>query len=1366
MLQNGRGPESSILNRHPSLLQGPALLHDLVRVTSDRPAIDFWQNGLQQQELSYADLHSLSSHLAHRILSVLTNLESTSNIIPVLLPQTPELYLVLLAILKAGKAFCPLALDTPAERLQFILRDLSAGLIISTSAHDAYLTSTLDAHVLLADLELLEPDRDPPSYLPLVHTEDAAYVLYTSGSTGLPKAVSVSHRAITQSLLAHDRQIPQFARFLQFASPTFDVSIFEIFFTWFRGRTIVGCTREQMLDDLPGTINKLRVDAVELTPTIVSNLLRGRSSVPNLKLLLTIGEMLNQLIIDEYGGSEDRESILWAMYGPTEAAVHCTLMPRVSSSSAVGTIGSPLDTVTILIVAETRHDEPQTFFDILPKGKAGELVIAGPQIATKYLNRPELTAASFVNHDDYGYMYRSGDLARICSDNSLEILGRLNAGQIKLRGQRVELGEIESVVLKVRGCRAATVILIDEVLVVFCVTEARAISRDDILDACSRWLPKFMIPSDVHFSLCFPQLPSGKVDKKALESDYLQTFSRHSSCMTNKDDCVAQTVLRILNQHNKRYIAIDSCLPSVGLDSIQCIRVASALRQEGYNIGATDVVKATTVKQLIRICKNCSLADNVHRPLDVLESFSIETSIPHLECMRADIVDIIRCTPLQEAMLAETMARPGAYCNWIEVEILGSYNFDGIRNSLSALVQANEILRTGFHSVSIQGAAFVQVIWNDLTGSQLQDVLKFSKDNSLGSDKELLRPLSIQVIVSPEKTNILFKLHHAAYDGWSFDLLLHDLARLLQNVKLAHRPQYREIAHYWTRQASSPQNAESKDYWARLLRDYVPLKAVNYTGKVDRSCVIRTFSCRSGICPDSLSRRAQELQIHPQVFYQAATAYIWSLYLECTDVVLGNVSSGRTIPVTGIEDIVGPFAVALPYRLDFQKFSRVSEFLLHTQVLNRESLPHCSVPLREIVKSASLPAGARLFEVLFVWQQSPVSNTDPSDIVQTVDSKDDLEFKITLEFEPHIEFVGSRATYDASVFPEHQVKHLLRQVDDLVGLFVKDTDCIVSDIGMCFTAESRSIANPDPDQPTFQNGPAYMVEHWASRTPDKEAIVFGQVVDGSIRMEKSISYADLNARANQVARLLSRHGVVANQLVGVIMEKSVNLYVAILAILKLGSGYLPLVPDTPFDRIMMILKDAQVSVCISQESVISHLESKSSAVFLDLRSCDFKSFSTQNVEVPYHGSHIAYAVFTSGSTGTPKGVLVTQDNLMSNLSYLASIYPHSTKSRMLQACSQAFDVSVFEIFFSWNVGMCLCVMTRDDMFRDLQAAINELKITHLSLTPTTAALVAPINVPGVEFLVTSGEALTEPVRRNWAGRGLHQGKLKSVFTHC
>jgi amino acid adenylation domain-containing protein len=1362
---HGSTPRLAIINERPTILGGPGLLHKLVSPASDAVAIEFLEHGSKRRVFTYKTLHTLSDRLARTIIKTLEKLEHASPIVPVLLPQCPELYICILAILKAGKAFCPLSLDIPKERFSYIVKDISADIIITSSRHRIGIPEATNVGVLLVDDEISEDDERTESNLPHVDAKDIAYVLYTSGSTGMPKAVSISHRAVTQSLLAHDRHIPQFARFLQFAAPTFDVSIFEIFFPWFRECTVTGCSRTQMLEDLPKTIQALNVDAVELTPTVVNNLLDGRASVPGLKLLLTIGEMLTQKVIDEFGGSETQDSILWAMYGPTEATIHCTLQSSFSATSSINLIGYPLDTVSAFVIALTPRNEAHPTVRVLSVGEVGELAIGGSQIANGYLNSPELTAASFVHHPLYGRLYRTGDRAKSHENGTLELMGRVVTGQVKIRGQRVELGEIEQLIMQVEGCRTSTVIIIDDLLVAFVANRSRKTSQDDVLRMCRRWLPKFMIPSAILLMNSMPQLPSGKIDKGALEVLYRKRLQSNGSTKVGWEDLnlIDHLVLRILQRHLGQDLALESDLAFAGLDSLHAIRIASALRADGCHLSAMDVLSAVTVRDLAATAKLTEYTDDGNQRMQSSSSEASKHVAPELDHWRNMIEYTFPSTPLQEAMLTETITKPKAYCNWVEVELSKPYTFDEIRTAIQALTHSNQILRSGFYPTSTLKGTFVQIVWKNLADSQIRHVKNFSRPYSFVSCESLLRPLSIQVNTCPEKPRMLFQVHHALYDGWSFDLILEDLTHLLDRKAAKKRRQFRDIVRYHTEHQAHNQDTDRR-YWADLLRDRVHTSLPKYNGRTIGSEVTCFFAGRSSINVDVLHKRARAFMVNPQVFFQAATAYILSLYTGSQDVVLGNVTSGRTIPVTEVEDIIGPCIASLPFRLQFEGLSQVQDILRATQRLNRESLQHCSLPLRDIAKAAGVHPGARLFDVLFVWQQT--LNTVPvaAPSAYVVDSADHSEFVIILEYEPCTEHISFCATFDPTAISEKQIQYLFQQIDEVVQLFLTDTACEVVGITKCFTKSLQSIVNPVPYQRPLEHSLSHAVEQWAMKTPNNEAIVYGRVLHGSFETTDTASYDTLNRRANKLARCLLEHGVDQDQLVSVIMEKSIDLYVAILAVIKTGSGYLPLVPDTPITRVRTILEDAQVSVCISDSSMPTAFLQQLPVCVINLSETDTSSYSDHNLDTVCNGEHLAYAVFTSGSSGTPKGVLVTQHNLMSNLDYLSSVYPYSSTSRLLQSCSQAFDVSVFEIFFSWQAGITLCTAVKDDLFHDLEGAIQQLGVTHLSLTPTVAALVNPDHVPNVEFLVTAGEAVTEHVRRKWAGRGLYQGALFLLLT--
>ena len=314
----------SVLNASPAKLPGPELLHELVRPASTVTALEHTERG-NHTLYTYTHLHKAADVIARRIAEAKSDSGSSQQVVPLLIEQSPTLYAAQLGILKAGAAFCPLNIDAPPDRVSFILEDVAAQVVLASKDLATKIPSQCKATVLIVDFdnELSNDDvlrNEPRHYQP--SPEDLSYVMYTSGSTGTPKGVGISHGAATQALLAHDSHVPTFSRFLQFAASTFDVSVFEIFFPLFRGSTLISARRAELLNDLPTVIREMEVDACELTPTVAASLLRKREFVPKLSLLLTIGEMLNAPVIEEFGGDGEKESILWAMYGPTEATIH------------------------------------------------------------------------------------------------------------------------------------------------------------------------------------------------------------------------------------------------------------------------------------------------------------------------------------------------------------------------------------------------------------------------------------------------------------------------------------------------------------------------------------------------------------------------------------------------------------------------------------------------------------------------------------------------------------------------------------------------------------------------------------------------------------------------------------------------------------------------------------------------------------------------------------------------------------------------------------------------------------------------------------------------------------------------------------
>lgn len=1365
----------SILNPSPTRLEGPELLHELISgPETPGTALEYLDADGKTSTLSYLDLHRRSEHLAWRLNEVSCQVSRKDlGIVPIYIPQCPSLYISQLAILKSGAAFCPLNLDVPEERLKFILKDTSASVLLTTVAMQPKLPELKGITVVVVDDEQSEFKSDgEPTGARVTHpdTSSLAYIMYTSGSTGLPKAVCLSHRAVTQSLLAHDRFIPSFSRFLQFASPTFDVSVFEIFFPWYRGATLISVERNRLLGDLPGAITSLNIDAAELTPSVAASLIRTRKNVPTLRALLTIGEMLNTQVIQQFGGSADKSGILYGMYGPTEAAIHCTLHPDFGVDLPAGTIGIPLDTVSCFIVKPAESVKHAGEIEILPIGEIGELVVGGPQLADGYLNREEQTQAAFVTHAKFGSLYRTGDKARLHRDGTLECYGRISSGQVKLRGQRVELGEIEHAASKADGCHAVIASVISGLLVLFCIGDRNSISSKDIKSACQKWLPAYMIPSDIVLLDDFPYLPSGKVDKKKLEIDYNSNTTPHESGSLDVSEN-ARELARIIQSALGVSIDHNTDLSAAGLDSLRAIQVASELRRQGCaDVGALELLSVSNVLALDELIRAKADKNNIHdndseRWKEIVHELrsSVERDLES-KAFVSDIEDVLPCTPLQDAMLVETAKQPRAYCNELRLAVSPKISVERLRRALFALAERHTALRSGFIPSGVLHCAYAQLTWKTLAASQFAHVESFTLGWSITDQETLLRPLHFQYKSSGAGAELLVNIHHALYDQWSVEVILEDLETLLQNGSAPERPSFGAVNKFFNLSKSEDQTPHL-DFWGEYLSDVNPGRLPNLSPKTKPPQPLQSIQHTIEMDMEALRQAAHSYSCSTHVFFQAAYAILLSFYMGTEDVVFGTVFSGRTLPIVDIESMVGPLLSTLPTRINTMESRRLSDVLSRLQEDNRKIMQHSMTSLTDVKKACGVTPGEAVFDSIFVWQETARPDTRGPTLLKLVEAHDYLEFNLTLELEPTHQGVKMKATYQSSLLPSEHVETLLQQLDALVRIVVARPETLMSELSSQLPISVLSVANSEPQSFVYKAGLGSLVEKHALNNSDGLALVFAHdIQDGTSRME-GLTYGDLNTRASQLANYLISQGAKRDELICVCMEKSVSLYVSILAAVKAGCGYLPLVPETPAARIRQILAEADVKFCLTDSSTAPVIADVSSCHITKVDTTDCSDQSCTGPQLDFEPTDIAYAVFTSGTTGKPKGVLVTQENILSNLEVLSKIYPVPKGSRLLQACNQAFDVSVFEIFFTWYTGMCLCSASKDVLFRDFEKAINELEITHLSLTPTVAALTDPAHIPRVKFLVTAGEAVTHHVHGAWAGKGLYQGYGPSETTN-
>jgi aryl carrier-like protein len=602
-------------------------------------------------------------------------------------------------------------------------------------------------------------------------------------------------------------------------------------------------------------------------------------------------------------------------------------------------------------------------------------VVGGHQLADGYLNREEQTRAAFMTHPKYGNLYRTGDKARLHRDGTIQCYGRISSGQVKLRGQRVELGEIEHAASKADGCHAVIASVISGLLVLFCIGNSGKVSPKEIKSACQKWLPAYMIPSDIILLDDFPYLPSGKVDRKKLESDYssntTQIVSESSDVPANVRSVarIIQSVLGVPIDHN-------TDLGAAGLDSLRAIQVASELRRQGYaDVGALELLSVFNVPALDDLIQVKATTNNKHdndtiewkNIVDELRS-SAEKDLEPRDVVN-DIQDVMPCTPLQDAMLVETARQPQAYCNQLRFTVSSEITMERVRQALFALAEKHTALRSGFSTSGVAHCAYAQVIWKTMAASQFARVDSWTAGWSITDQEALLRPLRVQYKSSDAGAELLVNLHHALYDQWSVEVILEDLENLLRDEETPDRPSFEAVNKFFSLRRSDDQTPHL-DFWREHLFDATPGRLPNLSSRTMTLQPLQSMEHSIDMDMDTLRYAAQTYSCSTHVFFQAAYAILLGSYMGTEDAVFGTVFSGRTLPIVDVESMVGPLLSTLPSRINTRESRRFSDVLRRLQEDNREMMQHSMTSLADIKKACEVTPGEALFDSIFVWQET------------------------------------------------------------------------------------------------------------------------------------------------------------------------------------------------------------------------------------------------------------------------------------------------------------------------------------------------------------------------------------------------------------
>ncbi|EOQ99429.1 Nonribosomal peptide synthetase 2 [Wallemia ichthyophaga EXF-994] len=1363
----------SKLNHPPSKPPIDKLLHsDFItqsKMHADCVAVDF--NG---STLTYAQLDSLSSALAVQI-------PCTRAVVPLLLPPSLELYIGYLAALKSANAFSPFDLQAPVERQLGLLDDLDASVVLGLGERDAWIkrdTQYIDVSAFMVEYlsrECLAVDA-PQQATP----DDVAYVLFTSGSTGKPKGVQIQHSAAAASIQSHlaVRPLDNKVRWFQFAPSTFDPSIMETFMSLSSGSTICASPRAEFLTNPELVVSKLRCTHMMATPSIAG--LFNPDKLPDGFELWTMGEKLSDRVISNFTRPGNS---LYNAYGPTEAAINVTLRKHPSEQSGAK-LGPPIDTASLLILHPTLNK-------VMPMGFSGELAIGGPQLAKGYLKMAEQTEKAFINVQGLGRLYRTGDKARVVLDeknqwNNVEYLGRMGLEQVKLNGRRVELGEIDSILSNTPGLRSVhTVVIQPEGQLCAYVTPHSTSLVGRCAESAEKHLPAHMRPQAYLFADDIPRSTAGKADRKAIAKyvkDHISEGYVVGATSTAEEQPVeavhildTPTLDKVLSCISKtvgleeKEIDANLTLLALGIDSLRGVRFLSLAREEGLlAITIEDVIKGLSPAALANIAFQRTeegFGENDNRQAvyeDIEEEFRSQALPIVEEALGAQPEAIRPATTMQTGLLALYSKTGTGYINHSVYTLKEGVDSERLRNAWCELVRRHEILRTRFVLIDNSHiSAFAQVVvpvdpittFDEVEGGDVDQLVQQHIDTASVKFSLLERTQSGAIYSDSKSKKLVVSLHHALFDGASLALMLDELATLYRDpyAEVPREGFVHALVDVFTADAQA--NAE---YWGGKLSNFTSDPFPDLTGlrQDAKKTGHHVSNVTSKLSHSSFLQKARELKLSPLSIVQAAWSSILLAYSEsdADDIVFGSIVGGRT--TDQLEHTVGPVFTASPIRVTNPNDDSVGGVLKSLVRSNAEGLVHRHLPPKILSGDNGIIYDTTIALQQFAQGASQTELWTHSEYPPMV-----TEFAVVLEIWPDPnDTIRLRATCSNNVLVEESSAMMLRQFDDILSSILEgDLDRKFKDIAVDVSHSLASAVNPYPIR--IEGVEAELIHHQFERNakdyPQSLALWFKpDPLDAS----KDIrwTYAELDARANRVANYLtSTYGDLTDTPIPIHIEKTPEMFMAILGIVKAGGAWCPIDTAAPALRKKDLFERAGGPVVLVRDEENKALVSKIVQDKITVSSFADVIYSKQPSSKPAictKPNHLAYLIWTSGTTGAPKGVPIEHFAAVQSLTVLQEEIPwkKDTHIRCLNFSAYTFDVSVLDVFYALGKTCgTLCSSTRDNLVGSFEELVRGFAATHAFLTPAFMAQSSLQNCSSLESLISIGEKLPQPVANAW-----------------
>ncbi|WP_272902942.1 non-ribosomal peptide synthetase, partial [Xenorhabdus sp. Sc-CR9] len=1317
------------------------------------------------QSLNYHELNRRANRLAHHLITLGVH---PGSLVAIYTERSLDMVIGVLAILKAGGGYVPLDPAYPAERRAYMLNDAAPVVLLAqTGLPDiphctvptVFLNEFLNDSVPPLFTSASRQDANPQvSGLTPHHL---AYVIYTSGSTGQPKGVMVGHANVSNYLQWAQRYyLAEGQLDSLISSPlAFDATVTSLYLPLLCGGQLrLLHDRQELTELLPALLSSERGTLVKITPRhllAIGQALQSRGQKCPAHCFVVGGEVLPDATAALWHELSP-ESRMINEYGPTETAVGCVVFDRRHPSrhglrrfvDSVP-IGHPIANTQIYIL--DIHGQP------VPIGVTGEIHIAGAGVTQGYLNRPALTAERFIpdpfSAEQNARMYKTGDLGHWLPDGTLEYLGR-NDFQVKIRGFRIELGEIETQLAGCAGVKEAVVIAReddggDKRLVAYLIPHLnRTLKVDHVREQLQSRLAGYMIPSAFVILAAFPLNQNGKIDRSALPApDRTASASREYAAPQGYfEQQLAAIWQKLLNlEQVGRY---DNFF-ELGGHSLLIVSLIEQLSQHRLTLTVREVFSSPALADMANhladepadsaitpgiappgIAKDCRVITPDMLPLVSLTQAQINHVVAGVAGGVSNVQDMYPLGPLQEGILFHYLldTHGDTYLDSQFIRFDNRPRLDRFLQALQQVIARHDILRSAVHWQGLP--APVQVVYRQASLPQTETVLTPGEE----TERQLRRQMPARLDITqapllaatfaqePGREHWLLALqhHHLVCDHLSLDIIFNEMQALLagQGDTLPPSLPYR---HFIAQIRSVPAETHQA-YFRQLLADVT--EPTLPFGLSDTQHLAADITEAVMPLEDGLSQQitacARQQGVSAAVLFHVAWAQVLALCSGQDDVVFGTVLLGRLQGGAGTAQIFGMLINTLPVRIALQG-STVLQTVQATHQQLSALLAHEQTPLALAQRCSGIPAPHPLFSSLLNFrhsQRDPDTALSPAWAgIQILAGKEHSNYPLSLDVDAFEDGFALTAQCPQHLNPARINQYMVSALSQLVSALHTAPTRAIHTLAILPDGERIQLLetfNPPPVTAPSASLLHQAVEQQAARTPQATALVWG---------ETSLSYAALNQRANQLAHALIAAGVQPDDRVAIYAERSLELILGLLGILKAGAGYVPLSTEYPRERLSYILSDSAPVLLLTQTHLSPRLPEIDVPIWcLDetRQQASLAAYATENPVPALSGlqpHHLAYVIYTSGSTGLPKGVMIEHRNVMSFVEAQLQASPLSARDRVLQFTAVAFDTAVSEIFPTLAAGATLILRPTHLQIPDtaFNAFLQEQRITVLDV---------------------------------------------------